>query len=55
MSPAQRRTLTQLQAQGFTLVVEAREIVRVSRHGDHRVIFTDGTQKRGHHVERGRP
>lgn len=51
MTPAQRSTLQQLQRDGFTLVVEALEIVRVTRNGDHRVILRDGTQKRGHHVD----
>lgn len=53
MTPAQRVTLTQLERDNFTLVVEAEEIVRVTRHGDCRVILPDGTQKRGHHVPRG--
>ncbi|MBP5971036.1 hypothetical protein [Pseudomonas iridis] len=53
MTAAQRLTLSRLQGQGFVLVLEAREIVRVTRHGDHRVILANGTQKRGHHAVRG--
>lgn len=51
MTPAQERTLQLLQREQFTLVCEGREIVRVTRNGDNRVIMRDGTQKRGHHVD----
>lgn len=51
MTPAQRVTWQQLERQGFTLVIEAREVVRVTRNGDNRVIMSDGRQKRGHHVD----
>ena len=53
MTPAQRFTLAQLQREGFQQVVESLEVVRVTRHGDCRVIFPNGQQKRGHHIERG--
>ena len=53
MTAAQRLTLAQLKAQGFALVVEGGDIVRVTRHGDNRVIMTDGSQKRAHHVATG--
>jgi len=51
MTPAQRITLQQLEREGFRQVVEGREIVRVTRNGDNRVILRDGSQKRGHHVD----
>ncbi|MBA1195258.1 hypothetical protein G7007_20760 [Pseudomonas entomophila] len=51
MTPAQRITLQQLQQEGFHLVLEAREVVRVTRNGDNRVIMRDGSQRRGHHVD----
>lgn len=51
MTPAQVRTLQQLERQGFRKLAEGREIVRVTRNGDNRVIMRDGTQKRGHHVD----
>lgn len=53
MTPAQRVTLALLEREQFTQVVEGGDIVRVTRHGDCRVILPDGTQKRGHHVPRG--
>lgn len=51
MTPAQRVAWEQLERQGFRIVVESRDIVRVTRNGDNRVIMKDGTQKRGHHVD----
>lgn len=50
MTPLQRVTLQQLQAQDFRLVDESTEVVRVTRNGDNRVILRDGSQKRGQHV-----
>lgn len=52
MTPAQQMTLQRLQLEGFNMVLEAKEIVRVTRNGDNRVIMRDGSQKRGHHVDR---
>ncbi len=49
MTLAQRETWQLLGRVGFSLVLEAGEIVRVTRHGDNRVILPDGSQKRGHH------
>lgn len=51
MTPAQQRTLQLLRREAFTVVCEGRDIVRVTRNGDNRVILRDGTQKRGHHVD----
>lgn len=49
MTPAQTATVAPLLRAGFTLVAEGREIVRVSKGADKRVIFKDGSQKRGQH------
>ena len=49
MSPAQQAVVVQLRADGFTLTLEAREIVRLTRGADRRVVLQDGTTKRGHH------
>lgn len=54
MTQAQRLVLQRLQREGFAMVLEAKEIVRVTRNGDNRVIMRDGSQKRGHHVDRAR-
>lgn len=51
MTPAQEITVAQLKSQGFAQVVEGREIVRMTKGADRRVVFADGTQKRGHHIE----
>lgn len=51
MTPAQRLAWQALERDGFRLVLEAQEIVRVTRNGDNRVIMRDGQQKRGHHVD----
>lgn len=50
MTPAQQITVQQLQREGFTVVEENREVVRMTRNGDNRVIMRDGSQKRGQHV-----
>lgn len=53
MTPLQRATYDARVKEGFKLVVESGDIVRVTRHGDNRVIYKDGSQKRGHHVAPG--
>lgn len=53
MTPAQSAIVEPLRRAGFAIVVEADEIVRVTRGADKRVIFKDGSQKRGHHVAKG--
>lgn len=49
MTPAQATIVEPLRRAGFEVIVEADEIVRVTRGADKRVIFKDGSQKRGHH------
>lgn len=53
MTPLQTATYNARVKEGFKLVLESGDIVRVTRHGDSRVIFKDGTEKRGHHVAPG--
>lgn len=53
MTPAQTAIVEPLRRAGFTVIVESDEIVRVTRGADKRVIFKDGSQKRGHHTARG--
>jgi hypothetical protein len=50
MTPAQKDTVARLKAEGFELIVEA-GVVRVTRGADRRIIFEDGSQKRGLHVD----
>lgn len=51
MTPAQEMTVAQLKRQGFEQIVEGREIIRMTKGADRRVVMADGSQKRGHHVE----
>ncbi|MNT77597.1 hypothetical protein D3C72_2167280 [compost metagenome] len=51
MTPAQQTTVATLIAEGFSMVVVSKEIVRVTRGADRRVVMADGSQKRGYHVE----
>lgn len=51
MTPAQQATVNELKSEGFSVVVESKEIVRVTRGADRRVVMADGSQKRGYHVE----
>lgn len=53
MTPAQAAIVEPLRRAGFEIIVESDEIVRVTRGADKRVIFKDGSQKRGHHTARG--
>jgi hypothetical protein len=53
MTPAQTAIVEPLRRAGFEVVVECDDIIRVTRGADKRVIFKDGSQKRGHHTARG--
>jgi len=55
MTPAQAAIVIPLRRAGFEVSVESDEIVRVTRGADKRVIFKDGSQKRGHHRSEKRP
>lgn len=54
MTPAQQQTVSSLRAEGFTVIAKAREIVRLTKGADKRVVMQDGSQRRGHHVAGGR-
>lgn len=51
MTRVQKQTVDALVADGFAVIVESKEIVRVTRGADRRVVMADGSQKRGYHVE----
>lgn len=51
MTPAQRSTVNELKADGFELITETPEIVRMTKGADKRVVMADGTQKRGYHYD----
>ncbi|MCO7595036.1 MULTISPECIES: hypothetical protein [Pseudomonas] len=51
MTPMQRQAVDALRADGFAVVVESKEIVRMTKGADRRVVMADGSQKRGYHVE----
>lgn len=53
MTPNQRKTVNDLVADGFRVVLAAKEIVRVTKGADRRVVMQDGSQRRGNHIERG--
>ena len=51
ITAAQRAALQPMVADGFQ-VLEVSDVVRVSRHGDNRVVRRDGSQLRGQHQVR---
>jgi hypothetical protein len=55
MTPAQQRTVNARQAAGFKIVGKDRDgVIRLTNGADKRVVFKDGSEKRGHHyVVRG--
>lgn len=55
MTPNQQRTVDQLKLEGFQVIAISKEIVRLTRGADRRVVMADGSQNRGNHVDmRGR-
>ena len=50
MSPAQTKTVESLRTEGFIVSALNKEIVRLVRGADKRIVMADGTQKRAHHV-----
>lgn len=52
MTPIQRKTVNALVADGFRVVLAAKEVVRLTKGADRRVVMQDGSQKRANHVER---
>lgn len=53
MTPLQRSTVQTLQAEGFQIVLQAKDIVRMTKGADKRLVRADGSVKRANHVERG--
>lgn len=53
MTPIQRKTVTDLQAEGFQIVLQAKDIVRMTKGADKRLVRADGSQKRANHIWRG--
>ena len=51
MSPAQEKAVSEMRRLGFEVIVDAGEVVRITKGADKRVVMPDGTQKRGHHVD----
>lgn len=50
MSPAQTKTVEALRAEGFIVSARNKEIVRLVRGADKRIVMADGKQKRANHV-----
>lgn len=53
MTPLQRSTVQTLQAEGFKVTRHQKDMVLMSSGADHRLVRTDGSQRRGNHIERG--
>lgn len=49
---AQRKTVAELVARGFTVVEDHSDVVRLSKGADKRLVRQDGTQKRANHIDR---
>lgn len=50
MTPAQAKTVEALKAEGFEISAKGKEIVRLTRGADKRIVMADGTQKRAYHT-----
>lgn len=49
MNTAQLETVNLLVADGFRVIVAGKEIIRLTRGADRRVVMREGTQRRAHH------
>lgn len=47
MTPEQKFTVDTLRAIGFHIVLQAKDIVRMTKGADKRLVRTDGSQRRG--------
>lgn len=47
MTPIQRKTVTDLQAEGFQITRHQGDMVLMSSGADHRLVRADGSQRRG--------
>lgn len=52
MTPNQQQTVNHLIADGFHIVLTAKDIVRLTKGADKRLVRQDGSVKRANHVER---
>lgn len=50
MNLAQLKTVEALRAEGFTISAEGKDVVRLARGADKRIVMADGSQKRAHHT-----
>lgn len=53
MTPAQTKTVEALKAEGFEISAKGKEIVRLARGADKRIVMADGTTKRAYHTHHG--
>lgn len=56
MTPEQQKTVNARQAQGFKVVGKDHDgVIRLTKGADARVVFTNGSEKRGqHYLARGK-
>lgn len=50
MTAAKLKTVEALRAEGFTISAEGKDVVRLARGADKRIVMADGSQKRAHHT-----
>lgn len=51
MTPEQQKTIKARKAEGFQVVgKDADGVIRITKGGDQRVVFTNGSEKRGQHA-----
>ena len=53
MSPAQRKIVEELQREGFQIVENCTDIVRLTNGADKRLVRADGSVMRANHIEWG--
>lgn len=52
MTPLQSKAVAARVAEGFKVVEVCHDVVRITRGADARVVFPDGSEKRGNHSQR---
>lgn len=53
MTPIQKKTVNQIKSEGFQVVETNRDIVRLSKGADARLVRQDGVTMRANHVVKG--